>query len=147
MVRVRGSGQAGNERMTRARAKSLWCGMAGFAELVVWREAAALAANVEEAVERLRGPAAASVADQMVRAANSIHANIAEGHGRGVTLDCVRFLRVAMASADELESHLRVARLRRRLPEVTLDAIIDHTRRVRFLIHRFLESVERRRKR
>lgn len=83
----------------------------------------------------------------MVRAANSIHANIAEGHGRGVTLDCVRFLRVAMASADELESHLRVARLRRRLPEVTLDAIIDHTRRVRFLIHRFLESVERRRKR
>ncbi len=121
--------------------------MGGFVDLVVWKEAAALAARIEQAVEELGGPAAPAIADQMVRAANSIHANIAEGHGRGVTLDCVRFLKIAKSSADELESHLRVALLRHRLAEDRLDALIDHARRVGFLIHRFLESVERRRKR
>ncbi len=82
----------------------------------------------------------------MVRAASSIPANIAEGYGRGVTRDCIRFLRIARASADELESHLRVAMLGHRLASDTAEALIDQTRRVGYLIHRFAQSVERRRK-
>jgi hypothetical protein len=53
--------------------------MAGdFSDLVVWREAAALAADVIKHCRGLRGPGAASASDQMVRAAESIPANIAE---------------------------------------------------------------------
>ncbi len=120
--------------------------MGGFVDLVVWREAASLAANTEEAAENITGPAAPAVIDQMVRAAHSIPANIAEGYGRGVNLDCIRFLRIAKASADELENHLRVADLRHRLPTATIARLIDQTRRVAYLIFKFQESVEQRRK-
>ncbi len=120
--------------------------MAGFADLIVWQEAASLAANVEDLAPMVTGPAAISAADQMIRAARSIPANIAEGYGRGVTLDCIRFLRIAKSSAEEVENHLRVALLRNRIPRDQGEKLIDQTRRVGYLIFRFMESVERRRK-
>lgn len=120
--------------------------MAGFSDLIVWREAATLAAEVEDAAGLVTGRAASARADQMIRAANSIPANIAEGYGRGVTADCVRFLRIAKSSANELESHCRAAAIARRLPAEVADQLIDHVRRVGYLIYRFQLSVERRRK-
>jgi four helix bundle protein len=75
-----------------------------------------------------------SVRDQVIRAAKSIPANIAEGYGRGRTPDGVRFLRIARASAVELESHLRVAVLAGRLPASMSEPLIARTRRVRALI-------------
>jgi four helix bundle protein len=120
--------------------------MGGFSDLVVWREAASLAAEVEAAVEFIKGRSATASADQMVRAANSIPANIAEGYGRGVNLDCIRFLKIAKSSANELESHVRVAAISRRLPVDAADGLVDHVRRVGYLIHRFQQSVERRRR-
>ena len=116
----------------------------GFAELIVWREAAGLVAEVVTAARSLRGPSAGATADQIVRAAESVPANIAEGYGRGVNRDCLRFLRVARGSASELESHLRVAIAARRLPAERGHQLISHACRVRFLIDRFLKSVERR---
>lgn len=116
----------------------------GFVDLIVWREAASLTADVIRLCGRLRGPASASAADQMIRAAESIPANIAEGYGRGVNKDCVRFLKVARASASELESHLRVASAANRLTTDTAHALITHTCRVRYLLNRFIVSVEAR---
>ncbi len=118
--------------------------MAGFSDLIVWKEAASLAANVAKAMESLSGPAARSLADQMVSAANSIHSNIAEGYGRGVTRDGLRILKYAKASADELESRLRAAVLARQLQEEIGERVIDQTRRTGYLLYRFMQSVERR---
>lgn len=50
-----------------------------------------------------------SLRDQMKRAAISIMANIAEGHGRRSRLEFANFLNVARGSAVELQSHLYVA--------------------------------------
>jgi four helix bundle protein len=69
----------------------------------------------------------------MVRAAESIPANLAEGYGRGMGPDGARLLRVARASAVELESHLRVAGLGGRLPVADVEALVARTRRVRAL--------------
>ena len=74
----------------------------------------------------------------MVRAAESIPANLAEGYGRGLTADGARLLRVARASAAELESHLRVAGMGGRLPQAEVDVLVNRTRRVRALINGLL---------
>ena len=51
----------------------------------------------------------AECARQIVRAASSIAANVAEGNRR-VGKDRLHFFRIAAGSADEVRAHLRVAR-------------------------------------
>ena len=116
--------------------------MGGITSLVVWREAAALAAWIDEIAKTMNG--GGNAADQMVRAADSITANIAEGYGRGNTKDALRFWTFAHSSADELESHLRLAGLKQQLPEAVVERGIDHTRRTGYLAHRYSLSVRRR---
>jgi four helix bundle protein len=48
-----------------------------------------------------------SIADQVIRSASSVPANIAEGHGR-VGRDRQHLWRIAYASAKEVDSHLRL---------------------------------------
>jgi len=48
-----------------------------------------------------------SIADQVIRSASSVPANLAEGHGR-TGRDRVHFWRIAYASAEEVDSHLRL---------------------------------------
>jgi four helix bundle protein len=45
----------------------------------------------------------------MRRAANSIAANIAEGHGREVTGSFIQFLRMSQGSLKELETHVLIS--------------------------------------
>jgi four helix bundle protein len=47
------------------------------------------------------------IADQVIRSASSVPANLAEGHGR-CGRDRVHFWRIAYASAKEVDSHLRL---------------------------------------
>ena len=47
------------------------------------------------------------IADQVVRSASSVPANLAEGHGR-IGRDRMKFWRIAYASAKEVDSHLRL---------------------------------------
>jgi four helix bundle protein len=46
---------------------------------------------------------------QVRRAAVSVAANIAEGHGRDTTGAFIQFLRVAQGSVKEVETHLIIA--------------------------------------
>jgi four helix bundle protein len=48
-----------------------------------------------------------SIADQVIRSASSVPANLAEGHGR-CGRDRLHFRRIAYASAKEVDSHLRL---------------------------------------
>jgi four helix bundle protein len=112
-----------------------------FVDLLAWKKATALAASVVTGSRLLRGPAVTATRSQIVRSAESIPANIAEGYGRGISGDGARFLTVARASAAELESHLRVAEAARRLPPAAAEPLIAQTREVRYLVHRLLISV------
>jgi len=48
-----------------------------------------------------------SIADQVIRSASSVPANLAESHGR-CGRDRLHFWRIAYASAKEVDSHLRL---------------------------------------
>lgn len=120
--------------------------MAGdFTDLAAWREAAALARDVVSVARHVRGVAASEAASQLARAAESVPANVAEAYGRGLASDGARYLRIARASAVELESHLRLAAMSCRLPDSRVDTLVTRTRRVRALIHGLLRFAEARR--
>ena len=64
-----------------------------------------------------------TVGKQLVRAADSIGANIAEGTGRGTFVDNRRFVRIARGSLNETQHWLRRAYKRRLLSDKEVDTI------------------------
>ena len=74
--------------------------------LIAHRKALEAAGAALALVKGIPGPLK-SLADQVVRSASSVPANIAEGHGR-VGRDRNHFWRIAYGSAKEVDSHLRL---------------------------------------
>jgi four helix bundle protein len=120
---------------------------ADFVELRAWQEAASVAADVIRLAGRLRGPGSRALADQLVRSAESVPANIAEGFGRGLNNDGARFLVIARASAAELESHLRVSAASGMVDGDRANDLVVRTRFAGLLTHRLQLSVSRRARR
>jgi four helix bundle protein len=86
-----------------------------FEELEVFRLAARLADELRAEVHRWNSLDRWSSGIQMVRAADSIGANIAEAYGRGTRPDQARFLFMARGSAFELQ-YWTARAMARRLP-------------------------------
>ena len=113
-------------------------GRGGFRDPRVWQEAIALSCLVFDVAGRL--PARyASLADQLLRAAASIHANIAEGAGHRSRREFGRFLRIAEASLAELESHTAFLQAARLMTAADARRLTDGTRRV----HQLLRGLQR----
>src|ERR1700681_4516921 len=99
-----------------------------FEELRVYLLAEELADAIWEIVKRWDILARDTVGKQMVRAADSIGANLAEGHGRGSYQDNRRFIRIARGSLYETRHWLRRAFKRKLLTDVQtnkLKGIVD----------------------
>lgn len=76
-------------------------------QLEVWKRARDFAVIIyKEVIPVLPTNEKYNLADQLRRAATSIPANIAEGHGRYHYLDNVRFCYMARGSLTEVQSHL-----------------------------------------
>lgn len=80
--------------------------MAGYRELVTWQKAMELAKSVYSCTKAMPKSELYGLVSQSRRAAVSIPANIAEGHGRNSKKDYVRFLIIARGSLRELETLL-----------------------------------------
>ncbi|MGZ8456823.1 MAG: four helix bundle protein [Gemmatirosa sp.] len=81
----------------------------GFRHLRVWQEAIRLAAATQPVCGELERSRRAHLASQLARAATSVHANIAEGNGRGGPRDRARVLTIAWGSLLEVEPLLAEA--------------------------------------
>ena len=84
--------------------------MQDFRNLVVWQKAHRVAMDTYAVSATLRDLHEFALGDQLLRAAISVPANLAEGCGRTGDRELRRFVRVALGSASELEYHLLLAR-------------------------------------
>lgn len=81
-----------------------------FRDLEVFQRAKALQAPIYRLASEFPDIEKYDLADQMRRACKSVPANIAEGYAkRDSVKEFKRYLRVAMASANEMEVHLETA--------------------------------------
>ncbi len=78
----------------------------GYTNLIAHEKALAAAGDAIALALRVPAPLK-SIADQVIRAANSVAANLAEGQGR-IGRDRMHFWRIAYASAREVDSHLQL---------------------------------------
>ena len=115
--------------------------MSDFRNLEVWQRAHALAIGSHEVAKRIRGASYLSLRSQIIRAAMSIPANIVEGREQRSRKDFARFLRYAIGSASELESHLLVARDIHVVTAKDFDSLNEQLIRVRRMLHGLLKSL------
>jgi four helix bundle protein len=78
------------------------------------------------------------IADQVIRSASSVPANLAEGHGR-VGRDQVHFWRIAYASAKEVDSHLRLLAAAGAVDRTAANSSLDGFDEVRAMTWRLLD--------
>lgn len=88
-----------------------------FQKLRVYRLAERLADEIWKIVEQWTFFAKDTIGRQIVRSADSIGANIAEGVGRGSYQDNRRFVKIARGSLNETQHWLRRAYIRKLLTD------------------------------
>jgi four helix bundle protein len=83
--------------------------ISSYRDLNVWREAVDLAEECYRLTRDFPGEEMFGMTAQIRRAAVSVPANIAEGHGLENTRPFIQHLRIAQGSLKELETHLLLA--------------------------------------
>jgi len=91
--------------------------MQDFKKLRVWHLARSLTLAVIDALPEKSGRKVPGLRNQAIRAATSVESNIAEGCGRGERNEFLHFVEIGLASLNELEEQLRLAREARILDE------------------------------
>jgi len=115
--------------------------MADFKKLKVWQKAHALALGTHEMAGKIRGASNMSLKSQMIRAAMSIDSNIVEGRGKNSDKEFARYLRIALNSASELESHFIMASDLGIIARKDFATKVDQTIEVRKMLHGLIDRI------
>ena len=112
-----------------------------FEHLHIYKLSEKLADQIWKIVVRWDFLAKNTVGIQIVKAADSIGANIAEGSGRGTDPELRRFLRVARGSLYETQHWLRRAYKRKLLTEKQVNDLVPLVRELTPKLNAYLGSV------
>lgn len=115
-----------------------------FEKLQVYQLSEKLADSVWEIVVTWDSFAKDTVGKQIVRAADSIGANIAEGSGRGSLPDNRRFVRISRGSLYETIHWLRRSYLRKLLSQTEVKKLRTLVEELSSKLNAFLRSVDQR---
>lgn len=113
-----------------------------FEKLRVYQLAETLGDEVWEMVSKWKVLAKDTVGKQLVRAADSIGANIAEGSGRASKTDNRRFARIARGSLYETKHWLRRAFRRRLMTTVEIERMSPLVDELTRTLNGYLRSLE-----
>ena len=112
-----------------------------FEDLRVYQLAECLADSVWEEVMRWSILARDTVGKQLIRAADSIGANVAEGSGRGSVIDNRRFVRIARGSLYETRHWLRRAFRRNLLKSEQINSLKETLDELTRVLNGYLSSL------
>lgn len=115
--------------------------MADFKKLDVWQKAHALSLSIDRMCKRIRASQYYSLRNQIFTAALSIPANVAEGRRKTSEKEFVRFLRIAVSSTSELESHLLFAQDAKVIAKSEAVSLIGQTILVRKMLYALIKRV------
>ena len=119
-------------------------GVKDFRDLEVWAWCRELRRDVEAMCERLPRPEQTRLADQMIRAARSVTANLAEGFGRHHYRETVQSCRMARGSLFELLDHFVVASDKSYLKPAEFEAFENRIRSGIKLLNGFVRYLQSR---
>ena len=85
-------------------------GIRTYRDLVAWQKSVDLAVYTYRATNALPADERFGLVSQMRRAAASVPANIAEGHGRGRRVEFRRYLQIARGSLCEVQTYAELTR-------------------------------------
>jgi four helix bundle protein len=112
--------------------------------LKVWQEAMAVAELVYRLTTRFPKDEVYGMTSQIRRAAVSIAANIAEGHGRENSGSFVQFLRMSQGSLKELETHLVLAQRVNLASDKDVEPLMKRCDELGRMLRSLIRSIQRR---
>lgn len=112
-----------------------------FEELRVYQQAEAMADVIWDIVLAWNSLSKDTVGKQMIRSADSIGANIAEGHGRGTYAENRRFVRISRGSLYETRHWLRRAYRRKLLTKKQVDHLKELVNNLGPQLNAYLSSI------
>ena len=114
-----------------------------YRDLRVWQDSMALAESCYRLTRSLPKEEMYGLTSQIRRAAASVPANIAEGHGRENTRSFIQYLRVAQGSLKELETHLLLAERVGLVGKADIDAPASQCEAVGKMLRSLIRSLQR----
>jgi four helix bundle protein len=112
-----------------------------FVNLRVYQLAEGLADDIWDVVTRWNVFARDTVGKQMVRSADSISANIAEGSGRGSVVENRRFVRISRGSMYETRNWLRRAFRRKLITSKQVESLSKGLDELTLTLNGYLRSL------
>lgn len=112
-----------------------------FENLQIYKLAERLADHIWRVVIRWDNLAKDTVGKQLIRSADSIGANVAEGSGRGTDPEVRRFLRVARGSLYETQHWLRRAYRRKLLTDKQVNDLLPIVKELTPKLNAYLRSI------
>ena len=116
----------------------------GFRELRVYQLSEILADSIWKMVLRWDRMAKRTVGEQLIRSADSIGANLAEGSGRGTYRDHRKFILIARASLYETQHWLRRAYMRGLLTKGEIQSLSETLNSLAPQLNAYLRSITKR---
>lgn len=113
-----------------------------FVNLRVYQLAEGLADDIWDVVARWNQFARDTVGKQMVRAADSINANIAEGSGRGGVVENRRFVKISRGSMYETRNWLRRSFRRKLLTSKQVQSLSKSLDELTLTLNGYLRSLK-----
>ena len=118
----------------------IWPSTMTFRDQIGWMKGISLVPLVYEETAKFPEAERYGLQSQMRRAAVSIPSNIAEGYGRGGTVEYLRFIDISMGSLRELQTQTEIANRLGYLRTKTLEEASDETAKVIFSVRKTLKG-------